>query len=728
MKILFLITNLFVLSLFASAAEYIGDDTCAKCHQDAYKEWKGSHHDLAMQIADENSVLGDFNDAHFTSKAGVTSTFYKKDKKFMVKTDGSDGKLHDYEIAYTFGVYPLQQYMVNFPQGKVQVLDIAWDSRTKEDGGQRWYHLHPHEIIKSDDVLHWTSPNLNWNFMCADCHSTNLRKNYDPTTKSFSTKYDVINVSCESCHGPASNHLKWAESGKKGANGFDFHLKASSYDHKTRQGDLEHKEVEMCAKCHSRRSALDDTYVPGDAFADHFENVPLSEALYFPDGKIKDEVYVYNSFKQSKMYETGVTCSDCHNPHSLKRKAVGEQVCYQCHTPEKYTAPSHHKHKLGSKGADCITCHMPSRVYMGVDDRNDHSFRLPRPDLSVGSDIPNACNNCHQDKDARWATEEMKKWYGKVPVGKQDFSHALKELRKNDKQSQTFLYEVLMSDAPNLAKATAAGYLGYYPSKQSYTTTLQMLRSKDPEIRLNALRTLENFPLQHRVSKTFEMLKDKRKIVRTEAARQLSALPQGDLDLERRSLLSIGIEEYKATLLFNADRVESQNALARLYMNLGAFAKAEEAYKEALRIQPMFIPSYVNYAFYFQSRGDEKRAGEILQKGLSTVSESDAALYHALGLWHIRQKDQAKALKALKQAAQLDKTNERYQYVYAVGLSESDTPGAIKVLEDSLKHHTGDLQALYALVYYHQQSGNQNAVKYYQGRISALENFLPTSR
>ena len=725
--LLLFLATLLSLPLLATDANYIGDKSCSSCHQQAYKDWKSSHHDLAMQVADEDTVLGDFNGADFTSKAGVISTFFKDGKKFMVRTDGPDGKLHDYEISYTFGLYPLQQYMVKFSKGKIQVLDIAWDSRSKKEGGQRWYHLHPHESITSGDVLHWTGPNLNWNFMCADCHSTNLKKNYDVKTKTFSTSYDVINVSCESCHGPASKHLEWTEGDKKSENGFEFHLKASSYDNKTRQGDLEHKEVQMCAKCHSRRAALDDEYTPGDDFFDHYENVTLNEALYFADGKIKDEVYVYNSFKQSKMYEAGVTCSDCHNPHSLKRKEVGEQVCYQCHVPEKYTAKSHHKHKVGSKGSDCITCHMPSRVYMGVDERNDHSFRLPRPDLSINTDIPNACNNCHKDKDASWATMSMQKWYGSVPVGKQNFSHAFSALRKNDKQSQKFLYEVLMSDAPDLVKATMVSYLGNYPSQQSYTTVIQMLTHKDVETRLNALRTLENFPAKYRIGKTFEMLKDKRKIVRTEAARQLSTLPQGDLDLQRRSLLNKVLQEFEETLLFNADRPESQNALAKLYMDQRKFLKAEQAYEEALRIQPMFLPSYINYAHYFQSKGDEKKAYELLQRGLAKVSDN-ADLHHALGLWYIRQKEQSKGLQSLQKAAKLDKDNARYQYVYAVALSETDIPEAIKILESSLAKHTGDLQTLYGLVYYQQKLRNVKAVEYYQNRIEALENFTPYSQ
>lgn len=200
-------------------ANYVGPEDCQACHPDEYLQWKGSHHELALQVADKNSVLGDFNQAVFYKegvKNGIKTTFSKNNDRFMVKTDGDDGKLHDFEIAYTFGVYPLQQYIVKFPQGKIQVLDIAWDSRTHEEGGQRWFSLHPDEKIMAGDVLHWAGPNMNWNYMCADCHSTNLKKNYNPSDKTYATQWDAINVSCEACHGPAADHIRHAGEIEKG--------------------------------------------------------------------------------------------------------------------------------------------------------------------------------------------------------------------------------------------------------------------------------------------------------------------------------------------------------------------------------------------------------------------------------------------------------------------------------------------------------------------------------
>jgi tetratricopeptide (TPR) repeat protein len=652
----------------------------------------------------------------------------------MVTTDNEKGKLQTYEISYTFGVYPLQQYMIKFPQGKVQVLDIAWDSRDKQEGGQRWFHIHKEDNVTAGDVLHWTGPNLNWNFMCADCHSTNLQKNYDPKTKSFNTKYDNITLTCASCHGKGDEHLKWAKNPKgfkgKAHYGLLIDLKKNKWNidpisgKPTLDGKIDRHEVEMCAQCHSRRAQLDNDYHPGKRFDDHYLMSQLDEPLYFNNGQIKDEVYEYGSFKQSKMYEAGVTCSDCHDVHSLSRTILNDNVCNKCHQESKYATPKHHFHEQGGKGSSCITCHMPSRTYMGVDERNDHSFRIPRPDLSIGTDNPNACNQCHKDKNPQWASDKIQKWYGHTPIGKQNFSHALSALQHNSDTAPQLLYDVLMSNQPNIAKATAIAYLGNYPSQQTYTTTLQMLHNSDSDIRLSALRTLEAFPLELRVQATVKMLNDESKIIRTEASRQLSALPMGDLDQETRTKLTQGINEYKQALLFNADRAESQTALGTLYANLGETKKAQEAFQEALRIQSAYTPATINYAHFLQNNNQDDQALSVLQKGLKHADDQ-AELHHALGLWYVRHHDNIKALEALKHAASLDQENAQYQYVYAVALAENDPKGAIAILKKSLEKHTGDLQTLYGLAYYYQQIGQMETAKQYQEKADALSRFTP---
>jgi len=707
-------------------ATYIGDKSCVSCHIKEFKEWKGSDHALAMMESNSTSVKGDFDDASFNYN-GMISKFYKKNGKFMVRTDGEDGKLHDYEIAYTFGIYPLQQYMVKFPNGRLQVLDIAWDSRSIEEGGQRWFHIHKDDNVTAGDPLHWTGPNLNWNYMCADCHSTNLKKNYDEKTRSYHTTWDVINVSCEACHGPASKHIAWTKQKEKtlSHHGFPLSLKYKKgrWDLNTTslKAKVNHQEIEVCAKCHSRRTQLDDHFVAGDHFLDHHLPATLDEGLYFPDGKIEDEVYVYDSFLQSKMYAKGVSCSDCHNPHTLNRRASGDKVCFQCHKEKTYTAPTHHHHETGSRGASCISCHMPSRIYMGVDSRNDHSFRIPRPDISVVMpEVPNACTICHADRNDTWAAKQVKQWYGKIPKGKQDFAHALRSLRNNMEDAPQELYRVLMSDAPTIAKATVTGYLGNYPSRQTYMTTLQMLRNPDAIVRRKALESLQTFPPKLRIKETFKMLEDPVKIVRMEAARQLAAFPIETLEPEQKNLLVKTITEYEKVLHFSADRPENQLSLANLYWHKKMPKKAETAYREALALQPLFVPAYVNYSNFLIEQGRSKEALVLLQSGLGKLPQI-AILHHVLGLWYVQQKQKAEALPELKEAVALDPYNARFVYVYAVALGEKDPRAAIEVLLSVYPKHTGNLQIVSALAYYYRMVGEVEKSADFEQKAKTLQ-------
>ena len=335
-------------------ATYVGRETCGKCHEAEVKAWAGSHHAEAMQHATASTVHGDFNDAHFTY-GDVTTTFYRQDGKFMIRTDGPDGTLHDFEAKFTFGVAPLEQYLLQLPGGRLQAFSIAWDSRPKADGGQRWLHLHPEETIKTGDPLHWTGLQQNWNYMCADCHSTNLRRNYDPVAGDYHTSFSEINVSCESCHGPGSLHLAWARKDagwlslepSKGLSvalderrGVTWTLDPNSGNSTRSAPRQTTREIETCAHCHARRGPIWGEAKPGAPIGDAYRVALLDDNLYFPDGQIRDEVYEYGSFLQSRMFHAGVTCSDCHDPHSLQLRASANGVCLQCHAAEKYDVAS----------------------------------------------------------------------------------------------------------------------------------------------------------------------------------------------------------------------------------------------------------------------------------------------------------------------------------------------------------------------------------------------------
>ena len=394
---------------------YVGAERCSQCHAKEGELWRRSNHALAMQKMGEGTVLGDFRDARF-SKDGVTSVFSAKGK-YAVRTDGPDGKPQDFDILYTFGVSPLQQYLVPFPNGRLQSLALAWDSRVKGDGGQRWYHLYSNQKVTHDDPLHWTGRNQTWNYMCAECHSTNLRKNYNLAADGYATSRSEINVACEACHGPGSDHMAWAgvkrgSNAGSDANGLVVNLRPASGSWALEESNSKtlhwkgqtrtETELETCAPCHSRRYPITNNHQPGQPFADSYVPSLLDSGVYYADGQILEEDYEYGSFLQSRMHRLGVTCSDCHNPHSLKLPAANlNSVCAGCHLPDKFNTPKHHHHKAESPGALCANCHMPSKTYMVEHARRDHSFRIPRPDFSVAYGTPNALHPLPQRPDGK---------------------------------------------------------------------------------------------------------------------------------------------------------------------------------------------------------------------------------------------------------------------------------------------------------------------------------------
>ena len=728
---------LVILSGFADAAEYIGRDACKACHEEEDRRWQGSHHDLAMQEATPETVLGDFSDVEF-AQFGVVSRFFRKDGRFMVQTDGPDGELQDFPIEYTFGVYPLQQYLIAFPGGRLQTLDIAWDSRGKEEGGQRWFHLHPEDRVAHDDVLHWTGPNLNWNFMCADCHSTNLKKNFDTKSGDYHSSWSEIDVSCEACHGPGSVHKKWAETVAAGGEykmtnrGLTARLnerKGVSWLIDERTGkpvrsrpNESRAEIQVCARCHSRRSQLSDDFIPGQPFMDAYHPALLSDGLYYPDGQMQDEVYVWGSFRQSRMYQSGVTCSDCHDPHSADVKLPGEQVCYLCHAADRYAGKEHHFHTPASAGSSCVECHMPAATFMGVDRRHDHGFRIPRPDLSLSMGTPNACNQCHSDQTPAWSVEHLNAWYGKQPQGFQQYAGTLHAARLGRIDAGSLLLKLAADSAqPAIARATAFSSLGRHLDRNSLMLIQQGLNDDDPLIRQGALTALESVPVQQRML-GFPLVWDDVRSVRVQAARVMAAFPADQIPADRREKLKQVIQEYIQTQEFNGERPESQLNLGGIYTAMGQYGKAEQAYRKALRLQTLFVPTYINFAQMLSNRGREVEAANLLRSGIKHVPQAlSADLYHALGLSQVRQKNTPDAIQSLAKATELDPDNRRYRYVYAVALqSVGQLDQAIEQLRETHELHPSDADILYTLVTFNRDAGKREDALVYARKLQAL--------
>jgi Flp pilus assembly protein TadD len=682
-----------------------------------------------MQQSNDKTVLGNFNDAKF-SKDGVTSRFYRKDGKYYVRTDAPDGQLQDYELPYTFGVFPLQQYLVPFPNGRLQSLVLAWDSRNKEQGGQRWFHLYPDQKIAHSDPLHWTGRNQTWNYMCAECHSTNLRKNYNLAMDGYATTWSEINVSCESCHGPGSAHLTWAQKHDKasyrpseGTDGLVVNMKGAggswsfvrtSDATMHRQGQPQnHAELETCAPCHARRRPITSDYQPGEPFLDTYVPNLLEQGVYYSDGQILEEDYEYGSFVQSKMYHEGVTCSNCHDPHSLKLPSANlNSVCGQCHLFAKFDSPQHHHHKKGSSGALCVNCHMPTRTYMVVDARRDHSFRVPRPDFSVAYGTPNACSQCHMDKSARWAAAAVANWYGPNRRQEPQFVKAIDSGRRGLVTAEKDLASLITdSSQPGIVRATALTLLAQYLTLASLPAVQIGLADDEALVRGGAVQAVEPLEPQQRVRLAAPLLSDPVRSVRIEAARLLAGTAPEFLNDTQKSALDRAISELIASDLVSVERPENHVSLSLLYVQMGRLGDAESELNTALRLDPSFVPAMLNLADLYRIQNRDDLGDPWLEKAIMVAPDA-AEPVHALGLLKARQKRYQEALPLLTKAAAMQPENARYNYVYAVALhSSGEVDKSIAVIAQAHKKHPADREILVALIAFERDEGQyQSAI------------------
>lgn len=684
-----------------------------------------------MDHASDDSVRGDFNNATF-DYAGTRSRFFRKDQKFLVETDGPDGKLAAFDVKYTFGIDPLQQYLIEFPDGRIQALSIAWDTRPKEQGGQRWFHLYPTAAISHDDPLHWTKLNQNWNFMCAECHSTGVRKNYDAAQDRFATTFSEISVGCEACHGAGSRHVEWAKRGRspddanKGLavrfderTGVSWRSDPTSMPKRSTPAVLLRKEVETCGLCHARRGQSSENWTPGHWLAETHTVSRLDRQRFEADGQMREgeETYNYAPFKLSKMFAKGVTCSDCHDPHSAALKAPGDGVCAQCHVPERYETAAHRHHVAVTPSLSCSACHMPARTYMAVDRRHDHSFRVPRPDLSMQFGTPNACNDCHRDKSPEWAAEKITGWFGPQRHGYQTFAGAFHSAWTEQPDTQTLLMAIASaSDVPAFARASA---LAEFPIPD-VDLARRSLADPDPMVRLGALDMLETLPADRLWPLISSSLSDPVRGVRIRAAELLAAVPAASRAPADADKFAHAAAEFVAAQQLNADRPDGRTALGNFYGQQGNSSGAEVEYRAAIALDPSFSAAAINLSDLYRQLGRDKDGERVLHDALSR-SEQDASLHHALGLTLVRQQRPAAALEELRRAAALEPGQARYAYVYAVGLhSTGRRDDALVVLKANLQRHPNDRDMLSAAMGFSREKGDFATALDYAERLAHL--------
>ncbi len=712
-----ILSSLFCTLVFAAAEADSADQACVGCHQSEQQSWQKSDHAKAMAIADKHSVIADFTDVE-VSHHGQKARFYQKNGQFFADIS-YDEKLETLPIRYTFGHYPLQQYLVETSPGKFQVLPFAWDARSKTEGGQRWYHNYANEEIRPEDRLHWRQPLQNWNGMCADCHSDGLKRNYDAEQNSFNSEFTNINVGCASCHADLEQHLQQqANNGKKPHTSV-----ATSQGHWQRNAGQataqwvgekrDNSVMDNCFSCHSLRAPLTDGITPGKAFLDQFTPQLLQAPSYHVDGQIKEEVYVYGSFLQSKMFAKGVNCLDCHDKHTMKIKIPGNGLCLQCHASDVFNSKQHHRHQNESAGAQCVNCHMTENRYMGVDDRRDHSFKIPRPELSEQFSTPNACTTCHQGKSNEWALDFMKSWQIKP---RQDSNNQKNYwLLKSGKGLNIEQHLSIIADdsLDIISRATALQMLTFTTEQLSADLLRPYLTHKEQLLRLAAANVATLINPGFRAQELRPLLTDPLKAIRAAAARAIV-----DVYIPEKDLASFNLAFVELTVALEQS---SWRGEGRLNQGMLAMAKndnltAEQHFKQAIKVEPYFDSAYSNLAELYRTQGKVVQLVAVYNAGISKLPKS-AILHYGFALHLVRQQQLAKALPLFKKAMLFDPTSSQYAYVYALATDSSgDTKRAISLLKTMVDDYSQNQQLVQLGLSLAQKAEDRVSFDYFMAR------------
>lgn len=575
----------------ADAPDYIGSASCAGCHRAETAAWRGSHHALAWTPAEAANILGDFNAPPFEHDGTVTRFSHENGAYFIDVTE-KDGARRVYPVHSVVGIAPLQQYLLEVEDGRLQSFDVVWDTEKGE-----WFHLYPDQDLPPDDGLHWTGPYKNWNARCAECHATGFEKNYSAASRSYASVQAEIGVGCEACHGPGSAHVAGIRGAPipEGLTSAGFTMDFADRD----------AGIEQCVGCHSRREANGaGNPLPGTPFHQAYNLAVLRPILYHADGQIEDEVYVYGSFLQSKMYAKGVACGDCHDPHSAQLKAEGNALCAQCHSPaanpdfpslraQVYDDPSHHFHDPETPGAQCKSCHMIERTYMGVDGRRDHSFRIPRPDLADQTGGPDACTDCHADQSPAWAAAQIADRFPDAGRRGPHYGTVLAQGRVAPGAARGDLI-ALAEDAsqPGIVRATALYLLQPTMNADLATRVVPLLTDADPLVRAGAANLQGGAPDQDRVLRVVDLLGDPAAAVRTAAVRQILSARVARLPGAIDTKFRVAIGGWQGALRGRADFPETQLVLGGLALTMRNMPAANAAFREAVRLDPQRIEAW----------------------------------------------------------------------------------------------------------------------------------------
>jgi tetratricopeptide (TPR) repeat protein len=643
---------------------YAGSSTCIECHEAAYNHWMDSNHGMAEREYQEEMDKKAFAPKQ-TLKHGKdeSETFLDAEGVASILTRGLGNQRKIYPVVRIIGHNPLRQFLVPAPGGRLQTCDVSYDPHKNE-----LFDVYGEEEREPGDWGHWTGQGMNWNAMCAACHNTRLRKNYNPQTNSYHTKMAEMSVGCESCHGPMKDHVQWH---KNPPPGVSKDAKDPTIKRQTRD-----QMLETCAACHARRGEISGDLVPGESFYDHFSLTVTDETdIYHPDGQVRDENYEFASFLSSKMHHAGVRCVDCHEPHSGKRLIQGNMLCMRCHAggtepPATVIDPlTHGRHAEGSAGNDCTSCHMPTTTYMQRHPRHDHGFTIPDPLLTKEFGTPNACNRCHTDKDADWALQKTNEWYGeKMNRPTRARAMLVGKARQGDPAAREGLIAHLKTEPIAAWKATACHLLERWAlDPDTANALLAQTKDASPLVREAAVRSLI-----HPVRQNNESIKAALKPLLDDPVRSVRVAAAWAL-VDTLDLKSKAGTELMHMLDLNSDQPTGRMQLSQFAHLRGDSAAAVKQIRKAIEWDPNSPPFHHDLAILLSTTGDPEGAIKAMEQAIKLAPE-EAEYHYKLALALNEAGQATKALESLKKTVQLDPSNARAWYNLGLALNGQNQP------------------------------------------------------
>ena len=616
---------------------------CAACHAEQFEQWAGSDHAWAWRKLDPARDAEPFHRQQLRAH-GSSITFSTTPKGAYLLRDAAVKE--PFEVHSVVGRTPLIQYLVRGKDGGLQAPSAAWDVERHE-----WFDLFEQDERLSaegqasrnpGDWGHWLGRGMNWDSQCAWCHMTGFRKNYDAAQDRYAATHREPGVTCIQCHrlaaAPDPQDGCMVERGQRKLSAQQVH--------------------DNCASCHARREELDDSFSAGDKFEDHFRmELPILPGVFWPNAMQRDEAYCETGLSHSRMGAAGVTCLDCHDPHTAQLKLPQEDnsLCLRCHedgtevngkpAPIVKHAPSGLCPE-GSMGARCVECHMPASPYMARDMRRDHSFNIPDPQLSCELGIPNACTMCHRDKDDAWAAAALSKALPQQKAAQYRLrTHAVHAATQNMGNSENLMQALREEEVPAW-RATLLELLARQPLVPEITAAArQASRDASPVVRAATARMLG--------ADARKLLQDPVRLVRHAAAWALASVPETYPLLKKDSR---ALAEVEATARHQADQPVGAMQLAALAAARGDSAEADRQFERAIRMDPASPVPYMDYAVHLARTDRPLKALEKLL-ACTKIAPQNAEAQYRLALILAELAQYSAALTALDRAVTADPTH-----------------------------------------------------------------------